>query len=152
MGYHVNGILGYGFCIEENPEWLMLPGEDEEMEFKYFLARVAGLEAPDDFDNERFESDPTYAQTWSDYWRKINGLEKEFGITLEMHGSGDEPMRVMMVRDSHTECSWHDEPLALGQTLPLVKPEWREKLLTFCKRADIQFVEPQFFLCCYLVV
>ena len=158
MGYYIKGILGYGFRVPigedddgYNPEWLRLPGEEgETMQFDDFLAKVVGLEEPGDYNEKKYNSDPAYAQTWQDYWASKGGLADKLGVTLEMHGDSEEPIWMLMAKDSLIDCDWSDEPLALGQNIPL-KPEWREALFAFCERAGIKFIEPQFILCCYRV-
>lgn len=157
MGVSTNGILCYGFRIhnedgdeveEDLPEWLKLPGdEDESMEFEDFLAKLVGLQEPDSFDKEKYDSNPAYAQTWSDYWAKKRNLEKEFGVTLVMHSLGEYPMWILAVEECNHSSS-RGSPLSLGQGIE-VKPEWREKLVAFCERAGIEFREPELLLCSY---
>lgn len=158
MGVSTDGILCYGFRIhnergdeveEDSPDWLKLPGdEDQSMEFEDFLAKLADLQKPDSFDTEKYDSDPVYAQTWSDYWAKKRNLKKEFGVTLVMHCSGEYPMWILAVEECNHSSS-RGSPLSFGQGIE-VKPEWREKLVVFCERAGIEFREPELLLCSYL--
>lgn len=151
MGTSTDGIFCYGFeihdddgnVVEGDPEWLEAAGGN----FDNLLATLAGLESPKQFDKNKFDSDPEYAKTWSDYWEKKRSLTKEFGVELVQHCSGDYPMYILAAAGSRTTAS-RGSALSFGQSVS-AKPEWREKLLAFCEKTGIKFEEPEFLLCSY---
>lgn len=153
MGVSTDGILCYGFFLlgdeefgEEEyraPRWLLDgDGEDaEEMCFDDFLAKIYGIPHPGEW-KEHCEQTK---KKFSEYWEKKEKLEKEVGIEIVFHCSDDYTMRILAVKESvHT--ARRGEPVELKQTIS-AKPEWREKLKSFCEKAGIEFQEPQFILC-----
>lgn len=160
MPVSTDAILCYGFCIKteegEVVNWLRKESsensdgdeddENDQMDFGDFLAKLSGLEEPDDdYDSVRYNTDSKYKQAWSDYWAKMHKLEEEIGVTLVQHRSGDYPMYILAAEASVQTAS-RGYPIELGQSVT-AQAEWREKLHAFCERANIQFEEPQFILC-----
>lgn len=145
MGMSTDAILCYGFSVgeeEETPEWL----EPFDGDFDDFLASIEGLTPPyKDYDQKRFREDSSYHAEWSLYWEKKNALEKVFGIQLVRHCCCDAPMYILAIGDSVRTAS-RGYPEEIGQSIEALK-EWRETLKLFCKKAGIEFQEPQYLLC-----
>jgi hypothetical protein len=130
-------------------DWLF-PQNDEEMPFHKFLANLIGLKQPYEiFDEKRNAEDATYRAEWDEYRHRILfGLEDEFGIVLRTHGFIDDNVTILAIKES--EIAEHDSlPFEVkGLASEQKQKEWREKLRSFCERANIPFEEPKYLVGC----
>lgn len=148
MGVSTDGILCYGFSLGDEggvlPSWL-LDGDPEDedsnaIEFVDFLAKLYELPHPGEWSGD----EATLAR-FHEYWDKQRQLEKDVGIEVVNHCSGEYPMFILAVAES-VKTAARGSITELGQNTT-ANPEWEDKLRAFCEKAGIKFEEPQFLLC-----
>jgi hypothetical protein len=147
MGQSTDAILFYGYCWDEEGAELWPEGEEGEREEPDArLARLSGVEAPDDAyppDTDRSADAERTRKAFSKYWDACREVDERCGVEVDHHCSGDCPIPYVAVKASKTTanrgypktimgldvgCDW-DKMLAdycglMGITPPQEKPEW----------------------------
>ena len=136
MGQSTDGILCYGFCLDEDAEypWTV---DEESMDFEDYLATLGGLSEPE---TSNYED-----RSWKTYWRRKEANAESIGVDLVCHCSDECPMYILAAHDS-VKVANRGTPEELGQTLH-IGMHWKEDLYQFCQKAGVEFKEPQWILC-----
>lgn len=137
MGVSTDAILCYGFSLdtEEGELPVFLSGD---IEFDNFVAQLYDLSMP---------SCPHKSgdKEWREYFEKKSELMKQVGIDIVRHCSDGYPMYILAIKES-VKTARRGQTVELAQSVS-VNTEWREKLMAFCKKANLEFQEPQLILC-----
>lgn len=137
MTVSTDGILFYGFLLENDPEEWEAPFNTDDWEEVYCAKK--GLPAPAD-PYEGRES------LFKEYWTAKRDLLKEANAKLSAHCSGDYPMWYVCVNASETTAN-RGYPQQIDNLN--VGPDWHAKLKDFCDTLGIEYQQPRWWLVSY---
>jgi hypothetical protein len=144
MGVSTNAILFYGYVWTEEEDLLLLR-DDEEWTDRVLLRRgetnpwrayPQEIERIENYQQRQLAGDNWCAEHRAEldaWYAKKAAVEKEFGVELDMHCSGDCPMPYLSAK---TICARRGDPEKITDLA--VKPEWAERLKKFMEELHIK--------------
>ena len=137
MGVSTNGILFYGFSLDEEDESCWHTEDEDDWEDVY--ASTQGVIRPTaDYEDNK--------EVYSTYWRDVWAKAKEAKCEIGYHCSGEFPIPYVALSVSHKVAGRGD---AVRIENLEIQEDWRETLLTFCEVMKIPWQEPAWYLVSY---
>jgi hypothetical protein len=135
MGVSTNGILFFGFCLEEG---FLFPWEEEHeeegdsWEWEQEYAKVVdGIVPP----NVSYEDDQ---EQWSKYWEAYRNSAKQSPVMIDTHCSCDYPMHQVAICDTcYVARRGYPERIGSNTLLHFLVPQREDmmyrKIVRFCE-------------------
>ena len=133
MGVSTNGILFYGFPLDEETSYID-DWEDIYTEKKGVVVPIESISEAED---------GVYSSYWAAQREKIKEAECEVGT----YCSGEYPMLYVAISSSH-KVAYRGDAVRI-ESLE-IQSDWREKLEAFCEVMEILWEEPGWYLVSYV--
>lgn len=132
MGVSTDGMLYYGFTLDEDEEWFE---DDEDLDWEDIACERLGGPNPPDVPYEGNE------KVHSQFWNKKHAFIESLAVRMGYHCSCEYSMYFVYINTSYTRAA-RGYPEDLGKTLPVAEDTWDAAIKDFCEKMGIEYKEP----------